>query len=237
MAGPAPGAPHAGRRSVVEAILKLVRSVRPGRGETARCDRSVAWGPGPRASQALMLTVRARALSTGASRPRSTTWRRWPQPVLQHRMAVTFAARADGVDVRDVIDRLVARSLASDRGTGELSHADPAPSSWVAQRARWPRACRTCSSRRGASPPPCARRARPPASRPGRDVLAVPPLRPGEPAGGSTGAVRRATTTSTCARREWEASQTVWLWIDLSPSMDFTRGCRRVTKLDRADRR
>src|SRR5437870_6956890 len=47
--------------SVVEAILALVRSARPGPegGETAKL---IAWGPSPRASQALMLAVRARAL-------------------------------------------------------------------------------------------------------------------------------------------------------------------------------
>src|SRR5882724_7454193 len=54
--------------SVVEAILALVRSARPGPegGDTAK---SIAWGPGPRASQALMLAVRARALLEGRYAP------------------------------------------------------------------------------------------------------------------------------------------------------------------------
>jgi uncharacterized protein (DUF58 family) len=34
--------------------------------------------------------------------------------------------------------------------------------------------------------------------------------------------------------REWEASQTVWLWTDLSPSMDFRSRLSPTTKLDRA---
>lgn len=34
--------------------------------------------------------------------------------------------------------------------------------------------------------------------------------------------------------REWEASQTVWLWVDLSPSMDFRSRLSETTKLDRA---
>ncbi len=34
--------------------------------------------------------------------------------------------------------------------------------------------------------------------------------------------------------REWEASQTVWLWVDLSPSMDFRSRLSDTTKLDRA---
>ena len=91
--------------SVVEAILKLVRSARPGQGN-AETDRNVAWGPGPRASQALTLCARARALTTAAWR----LHRRRPRARragLQHRMALTFAARAEGVTVRDVVARLV----------------------------------------------------------------------------------------------------------------------------------
>jgi MoxR-like ATPase len=46
--------------SVVEAILSLVRSARPGP-ETGEIGKLIAWGPSPRASQSLMLTVRAKA--------------------------------------------------------------------------------------------------------------------------------------------------------------------------------
>src|SRR6202023_1190830 len=46
--------------SVVEAILNLVRSARPGADSEGA--KFIAWGPGPRATQALMLAVRARAL-------------------------------------------------------------------------------------------------------------------------------------------------------------------------------
>jgi len=48
--------------SVVEAILKLVRSGRPEESELPEVRDHVAWGPGPRASQSLMLATRARAL-------------------------------------------------------------------------------------------------------------------------------------------------------------------------------
>ena len=54
--------------TVVEAILQLVRSARPGTGN-AETDRHVAWGPGPRASQALTLCARARALYDGSLAP------------------------------------------------------------------------------------------------------------------------------------------------------------------------
>ncbi|MDR3496149.1 MAG: MoxR family ATPase [Ancalomicrobiaceae bacterium] len=93
-------------QSVVEAILELVRSTRPG--ETGKADdisRHVAWGAGPRASQALTLTVRARALYDGRLAPSIDDVVALAEPVLQHRMALTFAARADGVTVRDIIGR------------------------------------------------------------------------------------------------------------------------------------
>jgi MoxR-like ATPase len=92
--------------SVVEAILTLVRSARPGNGN-ADTDKNVAWGPGPRASQALTLCARARALFDGRLAPSIDDVHALAEPVLQHRMALTFAARAEGMHVRDIIARLV----------------------------------------------------------------------------------------------------------------------------------
>ena len=92
--------------SVVEAILSLVRSARPGQGN-AETDKHVAWGPGPRASQALTLCARARALYDGRLAPAVGGVGVLAEPVLQHRMALTFTARAEGMSVRDVIARLV----------------------------------------------------------------------------------------------------------------------------------
>ena len=92
--------------SVVEAILKLVRSARPDQGNVDT-DKHVAWGPGPRASQALTLCARARALYDGRLAPSVDDVRALAEPVLQHRMALTFAARAEGMSVRDVVAKLV----------------------------------------------------------------------------------------------------------------------------------
>ncbi|WP_442582612.1 AAA family ATPase [Mesorhizobium sp. ASY16-5R] len=92
--------------SVVETILKLVRSARPGQGN-AETDKNVAWGPGPRASQALTLCARARALYEGRLAPSVDDVKALAEPVLQHRMALTFAARAEGMTVRDAVARLV----------------------------------------------------------------------------------------------------------------------------------
>jgi MoxR-like ATPase len=92
---------------IVDAILDLVRSARPD--ETAKEDirRQVAWGPSPRASQALMLAVRARALLDGRMAPSLDDVVALAPPVLRHRMALTFAARADGAVIDDVIGRIL----------------------------------------------------------------------------------------------------------------------------------
>src|SRR5512132_1434402 len=76
--------------SVVEAILALVRSARP---NSATAEGAlIAWGPSPRASQALMLAVRARALLDGRYAPSVDDVVELAEPILKHRMALTFAA-------------------------------------------------------------------------------------------------------------------------------------------------
>ena len=94
--------------SVVDAILDLVRAARPGGGEDA-LTRHIAWGPGPRAAQSLMLATRARALIDGRLAPSIDDVRALAEPVLKHRMALTFAARAEGETISGVIARLAAR--------------------------------------------------------------------------------------------------------------------------------
>jgi MoxR-like ATPase len=94
--------------SVVDAILKLVRSARPQTPEAGpRINNLVAWGPGPRASQALMLTVRARALLDGRFAPSVEDVIALAKPVLRHRMALTFTARTENITVDQVIDDLL----------------------------------------------------------------------------------------------------------------------------------
>jgi MoxR-like ATPase len=91
---------------VIDLILQLVRAGRPENAGMPDIAQQIAWGPGPRASQALMLAVRVRALLDGRLAPSSDDVRALAKPVLRHRMAVTFAARAEGIGVDDVIERL-----------------------------------------------------------------------------------------------------------------------------------
>ncbi|MEX2643947.1 MAG: MoxR family ATPase [Acetobacterales bacterium] len=91
--------------AVLQAILDLVRHCRP---ETSGLDdirRHVAWGPGPRASQALVLAARARAVLEARLAPSVDDVVALAHPVLRHRMALNFTARADGIRIADVIDR------------------------------------------------------------------------------------------------------------------------------------
>jgi MoxR-like ATPase len=91
---------------VLDAILGLVRSARPEDGGAEDIKAHVAWGPSPRASQAFSLAVRARALVEGRFAPSVDDVVALAQPILRHRMALNFAARADGVTMADVINRL-----------------------------------------------------------------------------------------------------------------------------------
>ncbi len=92
--------------SVVEAILSLVRAGRPETSEIPEARRHIAWGPGPRASQALMLACRARALLENRLSPSVDDVLALAGPVLRHRMALNFAARADGITLSHIIDLL-----------------------------------------------------------------------------------------------------------------------------------
>ncbi len=92
---------------VVDGILRLVRAARPEQDAVPEIRQWVAWGPGPRASQALMLAVRARALLEGRLSPSLDDVEALAAPVLRHRMALTFAARAEGLTVADVVERLI----------------------------------------------------------------------------------------------------------------------------------
>jgi MoxR-like ATPase len=99
--------------SVVRAILRLVRAGRPETSPLPEVKETVLWGPGPRASQALMLASRARALLQGRLAPSVDDVLALARPVLQHRMALTFAARADGKSLPDIIAKLCAHADAT----------------------------------------------------------------------------------------------------------------------------
>jgi MoxR-like ATPase len=98
--------------TIVEAILDLVRSARPGETDALPIvNEMIAWGPGPRAAQALSLGVRARALIDGRLAPSLDDVVALAEPVLKHRMALTFDARTRGVTLQDIIATLTSGVL------------------------------------------------------------------------------------------------------------------------------
>ncbi|WP_438816421.1 AAA family ATPase [Taklimakanibacter lacteus] len=94
---------------VADAILSIVRTARPGPDADDFVNKTIGWGPSPRASQALMLGARARALLGGRLSPSIDDVLALVGPVFRHRMALTFSARADGETIDSVIDRLKTR--------------------------------------------------------------------------------------------------------------------------------
>ncbi|WP_296423201.1 MoxR family ATPase [Yoonia sp.] len=95
--------------NIVEMILDLVRACRPDENAADIVRQSVSWGPGPRAAQALMLTVRAQALLEGRLAPCAEDVRAMAVPVLEHRMALSFAARARSESIHNVINNVAAQ--------------------------------------------------------------------------------------------------------------------------------
>ncbi|MFT3729046.1 MAG: MoxR family ATPase [Terricaulis sp.] len=95
---------------VLASILNLVRSARPGTSHDQRVNQHVAWGPGPRAGQALMLAVRARALLRGRLAPSVDDVAALARPALVHRMQLSFGARAEGLDIDSLVDDLAGKA-------------------------------------------------------------------------------------------------------------------------------
>ncbi|MBV8799816.1 MAG: MoxR family ATPase [Alphaproteobacteria bacterium] len=96
---------------VVEAVLRLVRAARPDASGDKQLRDVISWGPGPRASQAFMLAIRAKALLEGRFAPSADDVEALAAPVLRHRMALNFAARAEGRTLAGVIAQLCSTYL------------------------------------------------------------------------------------------------------------------------------
>jgi MoxR-like ATPase len=88
---------------VVDIILELVRRTRPDLNNLSEIAKHIHWGPGPRGAQALLKTARAKALLEGRLAPSIDDIRHLAVPVLEHRMQLTYAARADGMQISDII--------------------------------------------------------------------------------------------------------------------------------------
>lgn len=94
---------------------RLARRTRP-KGETAPewLPKLVSWGAGPRAAQNLILAAKARAALQGSYMVRLEDVQAAATPVLTHRIITTFAAQAEGIDARQIVERLVEETDATE---------------------------------------------------------------------------------------------------------------------------
>ncbi|MBI5243680.1 MAG: MoxR family ATPase [Elusimicrobia bacterium] len=94
--------------SVVDLAVGLARATRPQDPSSPDFIRRwVAWGTGPRASQALILGGKARALLQGRLAVDAGDVLRIAKPILRHRVVLNFQAEAEGVRVDDIVGRLI----------------------------------------------------------------------------------------------------------------------------------
>lgn len=96
---------------ILEAVLDLVRSARPESTSRQDIKENVAWGPGPRAGQALIKAAKARAFLRGRVTPSLDDLTQIARPALVHRMGLSWRARAEGLDAGALVDGLVADIL------------------------------------------------------------------------------------------------------------------------------
>ena len=88
--------------------VNLVDASRPGRANTPEfIERWVTWGAGLRASQALVLGGKARALIAGRYHVSVADIRALAAPTLRHRIVTNFYSESEGVDVEAIIARLL----------------------------------------------------------------------------------------------------------------------------------
>ncbi len=79
-------------QQLLKTLIELVRSARP----DAASDQ-ITWGPGPRASQALALAMRARAFLHHRSAPILEDVLQLAPAVLRHRLQLSYKARSAGI--------------------------------------------------------------------------------------------------------------------------------------------
>ncbi|CAI3925538.1 MoxR-like ATPase (MoxR) (PDB:2R44) [Commensalibacter communis] len=97
--------------NLVDNILTLVRNARPESSDDPFIQQNIAWGPGSRAAQALMLLVRARALLNGRLAPNQEDLIALAPAVLRHRIALTFTARAENIQLDDILKNLLNKAI------------------------------------------------------------------------------------------------------------------------------
>lgn len=96
---------------VYDAALDLVRGTRPDEGSMpADLQSLVQWGAGPRATIAVLLAAKARALLNRRCHATVADIEAVALPVLRHRVILTFNAEAAGIDADTVLNRIISNT-------------------------------------------------------------------------------------------------------------------------------
>ena len=107
---------------VYAAALDLVRGTRPDEGEMrAELQQMVQWGAGPRATIALLLAAKARALLNRRCHATTGDLIAVAHPVLRHRIILTFNAEAAGIDADSVLTKIVEATPSLQKQTKDAS--------------------------------------------------------------------------------------------------------------------
>jgi MoxR-like ATPase len=98
-----PVAPH-----VIEHAVGIVRASRPNEGTAPEIVRHyVGFGAGPRASQALILGAKARAVLHGRYAAEIEDVRALVGPIMRHRIVLNFRGEAEGIRTMQVLEAIV----------------------------------------------------------------------------------------------------------------------------------
>jgi len=94
---------------MVDYAVDLARATRPKEAPSPDFVKNwLAWGAGPRAAQYLILGAKARAILHGRFAVSAEDVRAMAYPVLRHRLFTNFNADAEGIDVDQVIEKILA---------------------------------------------------------------------------------------------------------------------------------
>ena len=94
--------------NVIEYAVKAANKTRPNSDNKAdSINQWISWGAGPRASQYLILSAKARAVMNGKYTPNIDDVRFAMIPVFRHRIITNFNAEAEGISSVDVINKIL----------------------------------------------------------------------------------------------------------------------------------
>tara|TARA_A200000113_G_scaffold207493_1_gene205131 strand:+ start:47 stop:1051 length:1005 start_codon:yes stop_codon:yes gene_type:complete len=93
--------------SVVQYILNVIKQSRPETSEIKSVKENILWGPSPRASLALMTTCRAKAFLENRYSPSVFDVQSLLKPVLSHRLKLNISAKAENVQVEEILDDVI----------------------------------------------------------------------------------------------------------------------------------